>query len=324
MILDGFEVVAVDPVDSGLAVKVFLKSSGVKWEEAPGLWIKNKSGYLKIDFSKEIPLWLQEWVSINRDILAKHWKGDLSDRETLISLRRILPNKLDSEFLSSAFLRGMVFGKGVSEFEGDTAIMSIKKKKDIFLAVKKAYTDMSPRTFAKDHDWWECTDNVKADKKERKKEIEKAWKEEKSGIFEWLADEFYTYFQNDYTDFNNWHKTVCSNFLNKFKPILSEYGYDAEKSLKYGKAQKIVNMTFKYLLCFDDANNYSSKFNECHMPIDSYILKWYNDIGDNKCTTVWSDLEEKEYYELQENIKSILDKKNPFLAEFYIWAEYNR
>lgn len=235
----------------------------------------------------------------------------------------------NSAFLSSAFLRGMAFGKGVSEFEGDIAIMSIKNKKDIFLAVKKAYIDMSPRTFEKNKGWWKDPKNVKITKsgnpkEERLKVVEESWQKDKRGIFEWLADEFYTYFQNDCTDFNDWHKTVCSKFLNKFKLILSEYGYDAEKSLKYGKAQKIVNMTFKYLLCFDDANEYNSKFNECHMPIDSYILNWYNDSGENKCTVAWSDLEKEQYYKIQEDIKNILVGYNPFLAEFYIWAEYNR
>ena len=226
-------------------------------------------------------------------------------------------------FLSSAFLRGIAFGKGVSQFNNGVAIMSIKNKEDIVLAIKKAYIDMSPRTFKKIDTWWNNKNNAKSGN-ERKKDVEKAWQDAKKELFEWLASAFYTYFQNECNDFNKWHQTICDQFLKKFKPILSQYGYDADSSLKYGKAQKIVNMTFKYLFCFDDANQYNTKFNECHMPIDSYILKWYGDISGDKRKLVWSDLEKEEYYELQGNIKSILGKNNPFLAEFYIWAEYNR
>ena len=60
------------------------------------------------------------------------------------------------------------------------------------------------------------------------------------------------------------------------------------------------------------------------MPIDSYILNWYNDSSQNKCDVAWSDLEEKQYYELQDEIEKILGDYNPFSAEFYIWAEYNQ
>lgn len=233
-------------------------------------------------------------------------------------------NNYDEKFLSSAFLRGIAFGKNVSDFESEYAIMSLKDKNDIILAIRKAYIDMSPRTFDKNKDWWNNPENAKSNKNERVKTKENEWQEAKNKIFTWLAGEFYTYFQNDCTDFDNWHKTICEEFLNRFKPILNEYGYDAEKSLKYGKAQKIINMTFKYLFCFDDAENFGKKFDVCHMPIDSYILNWYNDSSKNKCTVAWSDLGKEQYYKIQENIRNILVGYNPFLAEFYIWAEYNR
>lgn len=45
----------------------------------------------------------------------------------------------NSVFLSSAFLRGIAFGKGVSEFNDKAAIMSIKNKKDIVLASKELF-----------------------------------------------------------------------------------------------------------------------------------------------------------------------------------------
>ena len=234
-------------------------------------------------------------------------------------------NNYTNQFLSSAFLRGIAFGKNVSDFESESAIMSLENKNDIILAIRKAYIDMSPRTFDKNKDWWNNPENAKPNKNERVKTKENEWQAAKNKIFTWLAGEFHTYFQNDsYKRFEDWHKTICGEFLTKFKPILDEYGYNPETSLKYGKAQKIDNMTFKYLFCFDEAENYGEKFDVCHMPIDSYILNWYNDSSKNKCTVDWSDLEEKQYYELQNEIKKILGNYHPFLAEFYIWAEYNR
>ena len=232
-------------------------------------------------------------------------------------------NNYNNQFLSSAFLRGIAFGKNVSVFNNSSATMSIKNKDDIILAVKKAYKDMSPRTFEKNKAWWNNPENVKTTKNGKQRLEEDDWQDAKSEVFDWLAGEFDTYFQKGCKDFNVWHKTICNDFLERFKPILNQYGYDADKSLKYGKAQKIVNMTFKYLFCFDDAKNHAEKFDVCHMPIDSYILNWYNDSSQNKCDTAWSDLEETQYYELQDEIKKILGNYNPFLAEFYIWAEYN-
>ena len=241
-------------------------------------------------------------------------------------------NNYDKQYLSSAFLRGIAFGKNVSDFEGESATISIKNKDDIRLAVKKAYIDMSPRTFDKNGEWWNNPENAKPNSKERLKEKETDWQQAKEELFKWLADEFHAYFENgSYKVFDDWHKEICDKFLNEFKPKLKNYGYDAEKSLKYGKAQKIVNMTFKYLFCFDDAKDYAEKFDVCHMPIDSYILKWYNDCcndcyngmsKEKRCTVAWSDLDKGTYDELQKNIKKILDGYNPFLAEFYIWAEY--
>lgn len=45
----------------------------------------------------------------------------------------------------------------------------------------------------------------------------------------------------------------------------------------YGKAQKIVNMTFKYLYCYADDNLEKLKgyFQYCHMPLDSFTLEWF-------------------------------------------------
>lgn len=229
----------------------------------------------------------------------------------------------DPNFLSDAFLRTIAFGKSVAGFKGETAVMSIKCKDDILLAVKKAYIDMSPRTFIKNEEWWANPENTKADKKERKKKKEDDWQKEKNKVFEWLTGKFLDYIENGCKNFNDWHNKLCTEFLQKFTPVLNDYGYQGEESLKYGKAQKIVNMTFKYLYCFDDARENEEKFSKCHMPIDSYILKWYNGISNEKYNGTWSDMDEPTYKDVQKKISDVLKKYKPFLAEFYIWAEYN-
>lgn len=68
-------------------------------------------------------------------------------------------------------------------------------------------------------------------------------------------------------------------------------------------------------------SRYPRNFDNCHMPIERYILKWYNDYyPQNKMATVWWELNDDV---VQTNIKTTLGSYNPFLAEFYSWAEYN-
>jgi hypothetical protein len=117
----------------------------------------------------------------------------------------------------------------------------------------------------------------------------------------------------------------------------------------FGKAQKIVNMTFKYMYCFDNADQYANKFEPCHIPLDSYILDWFFESykvnwetknqgkkltkSGNYQLTVWSDLKYEmdlddiipQYKEIQEWIKRRLDRAptpvSRLEAEFVIWYE---
>lgn len=97
----------------------------------------------------------------------------------------------------------------------------------------------------------------------------------------------------------------------------------------YGKAQKIVNMSFKYLRCCKDADNFIAHFKFCHMPLDSFTLewfkrevkKWYQDEKDKSFVAgnvaSWSALEDDEsdasgYYT---NAK---DSKKYYSYRFYL------
>ena len=72
--------------------------------------------------------------------------------------------------------------------------------------------------------------------------------------------------------FDEWHKDICNAWCKAFENNgkLTEHG-------NYGKAQKIVNMAFKYLYCY-----YSEErefFRYCHFTLDSFTLKWLNGFG---------------------------------------------
>lgn len=69
----------------------------------------------------------------------------------------------------------------------------------------------------------------------------------------------------DYMDGNENFKFNHDSFCER----LLKFG-----DMKYGQAQKIVNMAFKYLCCLSDAEDFEKKFKKCHMPLDGIMLEW--------------------------------------------------
>ena len=133
------------------------------------------------------------------------------------------------------------------------------------------------------------------------------------------------------------HKVLC----NKYMDLLKKYGY----AIKYGQAQKVVNMAFKYLFCCEDASS-KPAFEYCHMPLDGLIMNWCKDwckkeygISVNSDKDAWSKLTEKKYTDITKAIfcklksgdveYSIGDEntilpKIPLVAELVIWPEEAR
>lgn len=84
-------------------------------------------------------------------------------------------------------------------------------------------------------------------------------------------------------EFDTWHHDAC---LCALTTLNQYYMVSEQESVHYGKAQKIVNMTFKYLFCLynydyingklsnDEHNEYRVLFSRCHMPLDSFIIEW--------------------------------------------------
>ena len=151
-------------------------------------------------------------------------------------------------------------------------------------------------------------------------------------------------------DFDEWHHEMCEKFLRDIKGKYTQ--------LHYGKAQKIVNMTFKNIYCLPCQKNkpyvYEEYFKFCHMPLDSIMLEWFYRAGkiskieiyeDGKKVTrnypSWSKLEfmnenekdQKEkysYMKIQNWIRKyfclsdstyIETQWTPFMAEFVLWQK---
>lgn len=122
-------------------------------------------------------------------------------------------------------------------------------------------------------------------------------------------------------EFNTKHEELCKDWTN----ILRENGNTGD-NLSYGKAQKVVNMMFKYMYCCRHLNKISipeEAFKYCHMTLDSYTLKWISDVWEEevgkkakiiKSDTTWSKLDDDKYKEI---VKLIEDKiKNPKTSEY--------
>ncbi len=84
---------------------------------------------------------------------------------------------------------------------------------------------------------------------------------------------------NDPSTFDERHEALCNAWCSKFVNAnreLTEHG-------NYGKAQKIVNMAFKYLYCYysrpDSEFEKKAHFKFCHFTLDSFTLKWLNGCG---------------------------------------------
>ena len=147
---------------------------------------------------------------------------------------------------------------------------------------------------------------------------------------------------NDQNDFDLWHDSAGNNFLTAFNT-----NYSGKKQA-YGKAQKIVNMSLKYIYClfYRDRNNNNTfdpnqisqnvvnsatiaenVFDYCHMPLDSYTLNWYyREVNNTAKKLAWSSLKPDEYEIIQDEIRDYLRTQvdlptNVLQAEFVIWQQ---
>lgn len=129
--------------------------------------------------------------------------------------------------------------------------------------------------------------------------------------------------------FDTLHDELCNIWVN-------ELGTDTPLG-RYGKAQKIINMTFKYLYTYYyniEDSDILNKFKDCHFTLDSYTLRWLNGCKNVKnkprclnSETTWSKLNRMEYIEIQkyasECVKELFQETPMIEAEYLIWAGVN-
>ena len=130
--------------------------------------------------------------------------------------------------------------------------------------------------------------------------------------FHHLAGSIQRYFKKDKIEFI--HTVWCIDFMDAVREI-NHY------SMRYGQAQKVVNMAFKYLYCCDGANEYMEKFDRCHMPLDQYTLGWLF-LHTGTLYQEWSWFDEKTYNEVAGTIKDILGS-NILGKELVIWQRFS-
>ena len=75
------------------------------------------------------------------------------------------------------------------------------------------------------------------------------------------------------SEYDNWHHQMCDLFISEITKI------KIRSEVKYGKAQKIVNMSMKTVYCLNGADQKAKEgyFKFCHMPLDSITLNWFRD-----------------------------------------------
>jgi len=103
--------------------------------------------------------------------------------------------------------------------------------------------------------------------------------------------------------FESWYESLLSNST-------------TNTSLTIGQAQKIINMSFKYLFCCADIRNSKlSHFTWCHMPLDSVTLEWLGMKG-----LVWNSINDSELYSMITNFaRNKAHNSNLLLKDFEVW-----
>ena len=108
------------------------------------------------------------------------------------------------------------------------------------------------------------------------------------------------------------------NYLNSNDKYFNQYFSDCiQKSMqimntqRFGLAQKFVNMSFKYMMCFSDSKEISNKFKDCHLPLYKYTIKWVRSFRNKEINTkldtiknAWANIDEDLYNTIQILLKS--------------------
>lgn len=137
--------------------------------------------------------------------------------------------------------------------------------------------------------------------------IKKAYKDMLSGgrFFSINKNEIICSKMNNILKNNNYtfSREMIRDLQQSFDSDKMEITVNGRTASSFGLAQKIVNMTFKYLYCVHNLLYFKIDFTICDCPLDSIILKGINS------NLKWTNISEKEYIEVQSLIDEILSQK---------------
>lgn len=123
--------------------------------------------------------------------------------------------------------------------------------------------------------------------------------------------------------YNEWHKKICENVIKESK----KYEF-LNEDLRYGQAQKWVNMTFKNMIMFEiEKEKVNSILEFLHVPIDSYIIDYARqEFNIPRPENTWSNLKDEEYIEYQGSLRKAIEdcdtkKRHPIIWEIEVWSK---
>lgn len=208
-------------------------------------------------------------------------------------------------------------------------------------ALLMALKDFTPRTEKRKN-----KDSFGA--KDMLEELEKSDSHKKLEPYSKKFLDFFNEKEKNEKEFDDWHKDICIDFLRRFDSKYEKF----DQNNKYGKAQKVINMTFKYIYCLEGAKEREDYFRFCHMPLDSITLEWFYRLGKKgvkitisnrgnkeericKNYPAWSNLGKDSYedengksiygyIDIQNTIRKYLENNTeltPLKAEFIIWSQ---
>lgn len=147
-------------------------------------------------------------------------------------------------------------------------------------------------------------------------------------------------------DYDKWHEEICTTLSDTTKHFKSYSAYRATAKDKFknnsgftlGNAQKFLNMLMKDLyacLSIDSTYlpNFEKYFKFCHMPLDSYILRFIDDIRHRQSmkksarSYTWATIQTyKDYMQEQTDIRNYVKDPNRKVTvlqtEFVVWPLY--
>lgn len=147
-------------------------------------------------------------------------------------------------------------------------------------------------------------------------------------------------------DYDAWHQNICLTLSDSTKFFTSYSLYRKASKDKFknkngftiGNAQKFLNMLMKDLYACLSIDSkflplYEDYFKFCHMPLDSYILRFVDDIRSREMikkparSYTWSNIKNfADYMDEQKDIRNYIKKHNQAVtvlqSEFVIWPLY--